>query len=241
MRLKLYVVHGSHPCAAVEKALSLKGLQYDIVEWPPVVHAGMQRAIFGRRTVPGLRIDGTEKISGSRAIMRRLEQFAPEPPLLPADPEQRKAVEDAERWGDEIFQPLGRTLVWSSMRHRPDALVSYAKGSKLPLPAAAIRMSARAIARAASALNSATDSVARRDLEALPGYLDKIDAWIEDGTIGDPERPNVADLQLASTIRLLMTVKDLRPLIEGRPSAELAMTLFPDADGELPAGAIPPV
>ena len=26
MRLKLYVVHGSHPCAAVEKAFALKGL-----------------------------------------------------------------------------------------------------------------------------------------------------------------------------------------------------------------------
>jgi hypothetical protein len=28
MRLRLYVVHGSHPCGAVEKALSLKGLSY---------------------------------------------------------------------------------------------------------------------------------------------------------------------------------------------------------------------
>jgi hypothetical protein len=28
MRLKLYVVRSWHPCAAVEKALSMKGLSY---------------------------------------------------------------------------------------------------------------------------------------------------------------------------------------------------------------------
>ena len=56
----------------------MKGLSYDVTEWPPPLHAPMQRMIFGARTVPGLKIDG-EKISGSRTIMRRLEQFAPDP------------------------------------------------------------------------------------------------------------------------------------------------------------------
>ena len=114
MRLKLYVVHGSHPCAAVEKALALKGLEYGVVEWPPPLQALMQKAIFGARTVPGLRIDG-EKVSGSRAIMRRLDQLVPEPPLWPADPDRRRAVEDAERWGDEVFQPVARELIWAAM------------------------------------------------------------------------------------------------------------------------------
>ena len=42
MRLRLYVVHGSHPCAAVEKALSLKGLRYSVIEWPPPMQVPMQ-------------------------------------------------------------------------------------------------------------------------------------------------------------------------------------------------------
>ncbi len=83
MRLKLYVVHGSHPCAAVEKALSLKGLDYRVVEWPPPLQVLDAEVIFGGRTVPGLRIDGEEKVHGSRAIMRRLDQLAPGAPLLP--------------------------------------------------------------------------------------------------------------------------------------------------------------
>ena len=42
MRLHLYVVHGSHPCAAVEKAIAIKGLTYKVTEWPPPLHAPIQ-------------------------------------------------------------------------------------------------------------------------------------------------------------------------------------------------------
>ena len=89
--------------------MAIKGLAYDVVEWPPPLQAPMQRVIFGARTVPGLKIDG-EKVSGSRAIIRRLEQLAPEPPLFPLNAQVRGRIEDAERWGDEIFQATARKL-----------------------------------------------------------------------------------------------------------------------------------
>ena len=238
MRLRLYVVHGSHPCAAVEKALRMKGLSYEVTEWPPPLHAPIQRALFGARTVPGLKIDG-EKVSGSRAIMRRLEQLAPEPPLFPADPDARGRVEEAERWGDEVFQPVARELIWAGFKHCPGAMVSYSTHSRLPMPPAAIRLCAPLIAHLGGRLNRTGDGVARSDLDALPRQLDRVDAWIADGTIGDRERPNAADLQLASTLRLMLTLADVRPSIEGRPCDRLAVTLFPDADGELPAGSLP--
>lgn len=237
MRLRLYVVHGSHPCAAVEKALRMKGLSYEVTEWPPPLHAPIQKALFGARTVPGLKLDG-EKVSGSRAIMRRLDELVPDPPLFPVDAAARAKVEEAERWGDEVFQPVARELIWAGFTHQPEAMVSYGEHSRLPLPAPAIRLSAPLIARLGAQLNRTSDDVVRSDLQALPGQLDRIDAWIADGTIGDPERPNAADLQLASTIRLMLTLADLRPLIEGRPCGELARALFPDADGELPAGSL---
>jgi glutathione S-transferase len=238
MRLTLYVVHGSHPCAAVEKALQIKGLEYRVIEWPPPLHAPIQRVLFGARTVPALRIDGREKVSGSRPIMRRLEELAPSPSLFPSDPAKRAAVEEAERWGDETFQPIGRTLIWNGFKHNPRAMVSYSEHSRLPLPAPMIRTSAPMIARMSGRLNGATDEAARRDQRALPGYLDRIDGWIADGTIGDPERPNVADLQLESTVRLLMTLSDLREMIAARPCGALAVRLFPDADGNMPAGSL---
>jgi len=198
----------------------------------------MQRMIFGARPVPGLKIDG-EKVSGSRAIIHRLEQLAPEPPLFPIDAQARGRVEEAEGWGDETFQPVARKLVWVGLKHSPEALVSYGEHSKLRLPAAVVGLSAPVIADLEARVNRTNDEVARSASKELPAQLDKIDAWIADQTVGDPKHPNAADLQLASTLRMLLTVADARPLIEGRPCAELAMRLFPNMDGELPAGSLP--
>jgi glutathione S-transferase len=239
MRLKVYLINGSHPCAAVVKALELKGLDYAVIEWPPPMHAPMQRLLFGVRTVPALRIDGSEKVSGSRNIMRRLEQLAPEPRLFPADPAERAAVEEAEGWGDEVFQPVGRTLLWGAFNHSRGSILSFREGSKLPIPAFAVKASARAIVAIGVRVNRTGDVPARRDLDLLPGYLDRVDGYIAAGTIGDAERPNAADLQICSTIRLLMNIDDVRPMIDGRPCAEHTLALFPSAPGHVPAGSLP--
>jgi len=239
MALRLYVVHGSHPCAAAEKALQLKGLRYSVWEWPPPLHAPMQALLFGKRTVPALR-NGAEKISGSGAIMRRLDAMAPEPPLFPADPQLRARVEAAERWGDGDFQQLARDLIWPGISHHPEALAGYSEHSRLPLPVPAplLRLSAPAIARGARALNHTSDAVAARRLAELPAMLDKVDGWIADGTIGDPQHPNAADLQILATVRLLATMADVRPLLAGRPCDAAARGLYPQWDGELPAGSL---
>ena len=233
MRLKLYVVHGSHPCAAVEKALQLKGLDYSVFEWPPPLQAPMQTLIFGARTVPGLRING-EKVQGSRAILRRLEELVPEPRLYPADPALRPRVDQADAWGDEVFQPVARELIWAAMVKRPDAMVSYSKHSRLPVPAPAVRLSAPAVARMASRLNQTNAEVARRDLAELPAQLDKIDAWIADGTIGAAEHPNAAALQILSSVRSLDSFSDLHDLVTRHQVAAVASEIFPDFPGPVP-------
>ena len=120
----------------------------------------------------------------------------------------------------------------------PAALVSYSENSKIPLPGFMIRLNAPVIARAEMRLNAATPEAERADLAALPGHLDRIDGWIGDGVIGGSE-PNAADLQIASTLRLLLTLEDLRPQIEPRPAGALALRLFPQADGHMPAGSLP--
>jgi glutathione S-transferase len=119
MKLRLYVLPSSHPCAAVEKALQLKSLPYRVWEWLPPLHVTMQLVMTGKRAVPSLRIDG--EISGSRAIMHQLDALAPEPALYPAEPEERAMVEMADLWGDETFQPIARELIWAGAVHRADA------------------------------------------------------------------------------------------------------------------------
>jgi glutathione S-transferase len=236
--IDLYVVHGSHPCAAVERALELKRLDFRIVELPPPLHAPLQRVRFGARTVPSMVLDGGEKVSGSRAILRRLEELAPEPALWPGDEEMRALVERAEEWGDEVYQPIARRLLWGAMRRRPAALVSYSQGSKIPLPKPAIRAGARAIIRAEVALNKADEGSVRADLRYLPRHLDRIDGWIAAGVIGGPA-PNAADLQIATTSRLILTIGDVAPFFSGRPAESHARDLFGAQPGAVPRGAFP--
>src|SRR4051812_49599657 len=222
--IDLYVVHGSHPCAAVERALELKGLGFRRIELPPPLHAPLQRVRFGARTVPAMRLDSGEKVSGSHAILRRLEEIAPEPPLWPADGEARALVERAEEWGDEVSQPLARRLLWGALRRCPAALVSYSDGSKIPLPAPAIRAAARAIIRAEVALNRASEGAVRADLRNLPRHLDRIDRWIGEGVIGG-HRPNPADLQIAPTTPPLVTIRHVPPFFARRPAESPARDL----------------
>jgi glutathione S-transferase len=238
MRARLFVVHGSHPCRTVQRALELKGVPFTLIELPPLAHAAIQRALFGVRTVPGIRFDDGEKLSGSRRILARLEERVPDPPLLPADPAARERVLEAERWGDEVLQPIARRVLWPALKARPAAAPSYSEGGRVPLPAAVQRAVIPLVARGEIVLNKASRAALAADLHALPAHLDRIDAWIADGVIGTDE-PNVADLQLLSTVRLLGTLDDLAPLIDERPAGMKARALFPEYPGATPAGALP--
>jgi glutathione S-transferase len=240
MPAKLYVVHGSHPCATVIRALEIKQIPYKLVEFPPPAHAPAMRVLFGKRTVPGIRFEDGEKVSGSRAILRRLDEVAPEPALLPSDAELRARVLRAEEWGDEVLQPMGRRLIWPAVQRHPQAMPSYQEGSKLPsIPWPVLRAMAPVATRIERRMNDADDGAVQADLRALPAHLDRVDAWIGEGVMGGGQ-PNAADLQIAPTLALLHTIGDVRPVMEGRPSTDLALRLFGDWPGSMPAGVYPP-
>jgi glutathione S-transferase len=234
---RLYVLPGSHPCAAVEAAMRLKSMAYKRVDLLPTGEVLLGPLLYGGRTVPGMRIDG-ERLVGSRRIMRRLDALVPEPPLLPApgDPSYARVLE-AERWGDEVLQSVPRRLIDVAFMRRPAVMESYAADAKLPLPRPLLRPALPLTARLMAFQNKARDESARVDLAALPRQLDRIDGWIAEGLLGG-ERPNAADLQIGSTIRILMSIGDVRPLIAGRPAAGLTR-YFPPMVGEVPAGVLP--
>jgi glutathione S-transferase len=233
----LYVIHGSHPCATAKRALELKGQPYRVVEYPPMAHVPLLWRRFHHARVPAMVLGSGEQVAGSRAIVHRLDQLVPEPPLLPADPAARARVEEAERWGDEVLQETPRRLFWAGIVKRPDAIVSYGEGSRLPLPAVVQRAVAPPIARLAVAWDKAGEEAARRELASVPSSLDRVDGWIAEGVVGGPE-PNAADLQIASSIRFLGTFADVRPMLEGRPCWALAQRLFPSYAGEMSAGTL---
>ncbi len=234
---KLYVLPGSHPCAAVEVALRMKSIDFRRIDLLPLSQIVIGPLRYGGSTVPGLRIDG-ERLVGSRAIMRRLDELVPEPALLPpAGTPSYAQVLDAERWGDEVLQSMPRRVLDLAFLSKPEAMLSYAADAKLPLPKALQRPAAPLTAKLMALKNKAREDAVRADLAALPAQLDRIDGWIADGLLGG-EQPNAADLQIGSTIRLLLTLGDVRPLIEAHPAAALAR-YFPPSVGEVPSGALP--
>lgn len=232
---KLFMIDGSHPCATVERALTMKGIPYKTVELVPPMHAPIARALFGKRTVPALKFEDGTKISGSRAILAELERRVPEPSLYPADADARAAVLEAERWGDEVLQSIPRRVLWTALQRSPKSIPTFTENSKIPAPGGLLVAMAPVLTRVERRMNAATDTAVRADLLALPAHLDKIDAWIADGTLGAVP-PNAADLQILPSVNLLLTIGDVRPLIEGRPVAELVARTLPPLPGSVPAG-----
>lgn len=234
MNARLFGIPGSHPSMAVALMLDRKGIPFKRTDLVPVVSRVVVRALgFPGKTVPALKIDGT-KVQGSRQIARELERLRPEPRLFPADPEQRALVEEAERFGDEQLQHPIRQLAWWALRKNRAPLRSYSEGARLGIPVGLAVKTAAPIVALDARIHDATDESVRSAINALPGMLDRVDAWIEAGVLNG-EEPNVADFQIAPSIGLAMTFDDLRPAIEGRPAAALAKRFVPDFPGRMPA------
>jgi glutathione S-transferase len=233
MSTRLFVIPASHPSITAELMLRHKGIEYKRTDLLPVVSKGVVRVMgFPGVTVPALRIDGA-KVQGSRPIARELERLRPEPPLFPADPELRRAVEAAERFGDEELQHPIRQLLWWAIKQDKAPLRSYSEGAHIGLPIGLAMKTAAPIVALAARFNEADDEHVRRDLEALPGLLDRVDEWIAAGVLNG-ERLNAADFQVATSIGLALTMDDLRPAIESRPAGALAKRVVPDYPGRTP-------
>ncbi len=233
MRATLFGIASSHPSLAGQLMLEHKGVEVRRIDLVPGVHRAVLRTLgFPGVTVPAIKIDGA-KVQGTRRIALALDALIPDPPLFPRDPEDRRAVVEAEAWGDEVLQPLPRRIVWNGLKHDRSELATYLEGAKLGIPVSVAARTAPPIAVLARRLNKATDASVERDIAALPGLLDRVDELIERGVIGGSER-NAADYQIATSLSLLLTMDDLRPMIEGRPAGRLAREVVTHQPGHLP-------
>jgi glutathione S-transferase len=233
MNVRLYSIPGSHPSMAARLMLEAKGVAYKRTDLLSPFHRGVLRAVgFPGKTVPALKVDG-RKVQGTREVASWLDEVRPDAPLVPSDPERRRAVEEAERWGDQELQPRVRRLTWWAMRQDRSGVESFLAGARLGIPVPLLAKTARPAVWAAARANNVTEEAARADLAALPALFDRVDALLADGTIGGAEL-NVADYQIASSIRLLMNFDDLRPALEGRPAGEHALRVVPEYPGRIP-------
>jgi glutathione S-transferase len=242
MTVKLYSISVSHPARTAGLMLRYKGIEHEIVDIPPGTQRVMLRLNgFRGATVPALKIDG-RKVQGSLNVSRALEDLQPEPHLFPVDAEQRRAVEEAERWGDAVLQPPPRNIFRWCVSRDQELRRSLARATGMPLPSLTATLMKPVGWYFARVVSGTSEESIRADLAALPGQLDHVDELIAAGVIGG-EQPNAADFQIATSVRVLFNFPQLRPLIEDRPAGELAMRIAPNFGGalpiELPAAWVP--
>ena len=236
MSVTLYLIPPSPPGHAVRLMLELKGLEHRIVTLLPGLHPALLRTRgFHGGTVPALKING-RRLQNSRQISRAFEEIKPEPALFPSDPERRLAVEEAERWGEEELQDLPRRIIRWLASHRQEARTVIARDSGVPLPELFARMSVPTARYMAARVDA--EGQIRRAIADTPDYLDHIDELIAQGVIGG-EQPNAADFQIGTSVRSLVTIRDLQPAFEGRPATELARRILPELGSDFRAGLLP--
>lgn len=123
MDVKLYMFSGSNAVLTAQLMLAHKGIAYQRVNLFPAAHTVILVGLgFETMTVPALKADG-RRVQGTRAISRFLDEVIPEHPLFWADPERRRAVEEAERWGEQ-FQNSVRRVFYCMGRRDPAAFKS---------------------------------------------------------------------------------------------------------------------
>src|SRR3954471_20053827 len=149
---KLYVIPGSHACRAGILMLEHKRVPYrrgDLLTLTQPLKArlhgfdagGQTRQAGGKRTfglrfgdrlgtVPALAANG-DRVSTNHRIARYLDERHPEPALFPADPVQRAAVEEAERWANETLQMAARRIPGAAAVRDPATLARAAGNGRL--------------------------------------------------------------------------------------------------------------
>jgi glutathione S-transferase len=245
----LYVIPGSHACRSAMLMLEHKQVPYRRVDIVTLLHpvvvrlhgfdaGGQTRSAGGRRTfalrfgdrlgtVPALAANG-HRISTNHGIARFLEEHHPEPPLFPADREQRRAVEEVERWANETLQMAARRIPGAAFVHDPVPHSRSSGDGRMGYLLYKRELARRLIIpRILSTIFAATPAEDRQLLEDLSTMLDRVDAWIADGLLGGPQL-NVADFMVAPSLALILYRPDVRPMFEGRPALELVDRLLPE-------------
>lgn len=176
--------------------------------------------------MPALAADG-QRVSTNRQIARFLEDRHPEPSLFPADPGQRRAVEEAERWANDTLQMAARRIALAWAARDPSGLSLATADGRMGHLLYRRALTRRLIIPLIGRLVFAVDRADPDLLAGLPPMLDRIDAWIADGVLGRAHL-TAADFMIAPSLALILYRPDVLPLFEGRPALELVDRLLPE-------------
>jgi glutathione S-transferase len=239
--MHLYGIKHSHAVLASRMALELTGILFAAHDLLPGLHGVIVRAKgFSGWTVPALALGGGHRVQGSLAIARELDRLAPAAGLFGHDPARRRRIEAAERFGHDELQPLARRVFrWAGAHDNAIRTWMARDVVGTPMPRAMGYAFKPLMMVFGGIVSKASDAQVRADLGRLPELLSRTDALLREGTIGG-SAPNAADLQILTSIRLLLAHEDLRPAIAARPCGLASLRLIPDYPRS-GVDALPPV
>lgn len=220
MDVELYRFPGSNACLTVERLLDHVGIEWRERRVRPAFHVlSLRRAGFDRPTVPAAVIDG-ERVQGSRTICARIAAALPDSGLLPADPELRARVLEADATGEQLQNAVRRVFYVLAQRD-PSLVMPLVDGSFGAWPRWARRGFARLLVPMASKGHAAKS-------ERIDGYLDRIaslltqfDELVAAGVLGS-DRPTVADFQIGPNLAALALDPGMATALRARPCWQVA-------------------
>jgi len=196
----LWQIDISHFSEKARWALDHKGVEHR--RRSPVPGAHIPVALFLTRgehkTFPVLQMDG-RTIADSTAIIAAIEQRYPDPPLYPADPEQRRQALELEDFFDEELGPHARLLAFHEIGKDKE---SFAKLMEETAPRPLRRVPGMTVVYAQTytrmRFGVADEGAARLAREKIVAAFDRIERELGDDEYLVGDTFTVADLTAAS-------------------------------------------
>lgn len=188
----------SHYCRKARLALGYKGIDYQVKNLTPGLHALQLKPLTGCTTVPVLcpELPGEpDYIGDSSQIFRFLERIKPDHPLFPADPDHKVKAAWLEDWLDESIGTATR-FVYYDYRAGAGKAIDPSLASQLVIQ----------VVRRQYGINVATVALARDRLQLAFTVLE---VWKDqDFLCGD--RLSVADITAAALLSPLALLPEYR-------------------------------
>ena len=199
MGVVLWHIEISHYNEKARWALDYKGIPHERRVPMPGMH-GIRAMVVTRgaqRRLPALELNG-RRIGDSTTIIAALEEYRPEPPLYPADPDERARALELEDWFDEQLAPALRRFVWHHTLPDTDATIASLFTTPAPARERLLRATAPVATRAVRRDYDVTDETATRARDQVVVAMDRVEAELQPSGYLAGDGFSVADLTAAA-------------------------------------------
>jgi glutathione S-transferase len=189
----------SHYCRKARLALGYKGIPYQVKNLTPGLHILTVKPLSGLTTLPVLLPQAPNQpaaIADSTRILKFLDQYTPDPPLVPLDEAQRQKAWLLEDWLDESLGTATRFVYYQ-----------FRAGTGRSLDASLLSQTVIQVVRQQYGIREATATLAAERLQQ--GLQTLAHRWLDAPyLVGD--RLSVADIAAAALLSPLARIPNYR-------------------------------